>query len=262
MPGRVEEWRSVADELPPLDRAYQIDFRLLADRLAEIPDDVNRILRLLDGRRTLAQVLEEADHDALTAARTLARLWSEEIIRPAPSAPAPRGAAREPPSAVDGSAPPARPGTPEPAEWFSGPVDAGVAPEPSASRGASEALPADSPHRGDPPPRIVRFPRRTGSAVFPEGEVTTTRLLHLMAKAEAGRQMMALERDSARRAAAAAATRRRSLAALLLAGCLLAAFALWKVFASRGGAGNDATATSTSNPPSTEPRPAAPGGSQ
>src|SRR5512138_2189401 len=101
MAGRVEEREGVAAELPPLDRAYHIDFRLLSDRLAEIPDEVNAILKLFDGRRTLAEVLAEAERGGVAAAKVLARLWSEEIIRAAPTTLASRGAPQEAPSAPE-----------------------------------------------------------------------------------------------------------------------------------------------------------------
>src|SRR3990172_259472 len=78
---RAEEWGRVVAQLP-LDRVFQIDYRSLSDRLAEIPDDANEILRLFDGQRTLAQVIEEASHEDLAGVRILSRLLAEKIIQP------------------------------------------------------------------------------------------------------------------------------------------------------------------------------------
>jgi CheY-like chemotaxis protein len=141
---RLDEWGRVVEGLPPLDRSYQIDYRLLSDRLAEIPDDVNGLLKLVDGRRTLEEVIEAAPGgDDLAAATVLSKLYFEGIIAPAPPAGA-RGAAFEPARPRTGATP-----SPERVDWFAGPVGAEAAPQPP---GAATAAAADAP------PRIVRFP--------------------------------------------------------------------------------------------------------
>ncbi|MFL5274708.1 MAG: response regulator [Anaeromyxobacteraceae bacterium] len=141
---RLDEWGRVVEGLPPLDRSYQIDYRLLSDRLAEIPDDVNGLLKLVDGRRTLEEVIEAAPGgDDLAAATVLSKLYFEGIIAPAPPAGA-RGAAHEPARPRTGATP-----SPERVDWFAGPVGAEAAP-----RGSPTAAPEDAP------PRIVRFPAK------------------------------------------------------------------------------------------------------
>ncbi len=103
---RIDEWGRIVEQLPALDRVFEIDYPLLAERLAEIPDDVNALLRLFDGRRTLEQVIEEADYDDLAAAGVISKLFFEGIIkenlavagrriRPRPARP-PSAAARAP----------------------------------------------------------------------------------------------------------------------------------------------------------------------
>jgi hypothetical protein len=42
-----------------LDTIFEVDYRLLAERLADIPDEVNRILRLFDGVRTFLHVIDD-----------------------------------------------------------------------------------------------------------------------------------------------------------------------------------------------------------
>jgi hypothetical protein len=56
---RVDEWRRLLAGVPPLDTIFEVDYRLLAERLADIPDEVNRILRLFDGVRTFLQVVDD-----------------------------------------------------------------------------------------------------------------------------------------------------------------------------------------------------------
>ncbi len=78
---RIDEWGRIVEQLPALDRIFELDYGLLADRLAEIPDDVNGLLRLFDGRRSLGRIIEEADYDDLAAAGVLSKLYFEKIIR-------------------------------------------------------------------------------------------------------------------------------------------------------------------------------------
>jgi uncharacterized protein DUF4388/tetratricopeptide repeat protein len=155
---RVDAWRSAVAQLPDLASVTEIDFRLLSERLAEIPDDMNALLRLVDGRRTLLQVIEEAGVDDLAAVAMVGRLFAEQIVRIAP----PRGAPAPPPSTPE----------PERVTWFAGPSDPGPAPAPrpepaptppttatpprSPAPAPEPPLPQDEPR----PPRIVRFPPR------------------------------------------------------------------------------------------------------
>ncbi len=78
---RIDEWGRIVEQLPSLDLVFELDYGLLADRLAEIPDDVNTLLRLFDGRRTLGRIIEEADYDDLAAAGVISKLYFEKIIR-------------------------------------------------------------------------------------------------------------------------------------------------------------------------------------
>ena len=66
---RVDEWGRLSEQLPPLRRSvFEDDYRELAERLAELPDEINGILRLFDGRRALMEVVDSdfADLEALT----------------------------------------------------------------------------------------------------------------------------------------------------------------------------------------------------
>jgi CheY-like chemotaxis protein len=148
---RLDDWEHVVEQLPPLDRVFQIDYRLLSDRLAEIPDDVNGLLRLVDGRRTLREIIEQSDHDDLAAALILSKLFFEELIRPA-DPPRAGGAAPRAPGDAAGN-------TPEPAgvAWFEPHADARPPPPPAGS-GA---------------PRIVRFPARPRPAPPPPRDEPT-----------------------------------------------------------------------------------------
>jgi tetratricopeptide (TPR) repeat protein len=77
---RVDEWRRLLSGLPPLDTIFEVDYRVLAERLADIPDEVNRILRLFDGMRTFLQVIDDCGLSDLDAAAAIGKLCHERIV--------------------------------------------------------------------------------------------------------------------------------------------------------------------------------------
>jgi CheY-like chemotaxis protein/Tfp pilus assembly protein PilF len=77
---RVDEWRRLLAGVPPLDTIFEVDYRLLAERLADIPDEVNRILRLFDGVRTFVQVIDDCGLPDLDAVAAIGKLYRERII--------------------------------------------------------------------------------------------------------------------------------------------------------------------------------------
>jgi CheY-like chemotaxis protein len=91
---RQDEWRRLLIDAPPLDTVFEADYRLLADRLAEIPDEVNSILRLFDGTRTFFRVVDECGLGDLEALAVIGKLYREGIIRELPAKRDPRDAPR------------------------------------------------------------------------------------------------------------------------------------------------------------------------
>jgi CheY-like chemotaxis protein len=77
---RVDEWRRLLAGVPPLDTIFEVDYRLLAERLADIPDEVNRILRLFDGVRTFVQVVDDSGLPDLDAVAAIGKLYRERIV--------------------------------------------------------------------------------------------------------------------------------------------------------------------------------------
>ncbi|MBL8918537.1 MAG: response regulator [Myxococcaceae bacterium] len=78
---RLDEWGRMLEQLPPLETVFELDYQSLADRLAEIPDEVNGLLRLFDGRRTLQRVVEDSDFEDLAALGIISKLYFEGLIR-------------------------------------------------------------------------------------------------------------------------------------------------------------------------------------
>jgi len=77
---RVDEWGRLIEQLPPLEHRFEIDFTEFVDRLAEIPDEINALLRLFDGRRTLIEVVDETDFGDLEALEIASKLYFEGLI--------------------------------------------------------------------------------------------------------------------------------------------------------------------------------------
>ena len=77
---RLDEWGRLLEQLPPLETSFAVDDVELAERLAEIPDEANAILKLLDGHRTLIQVVDESDFGDLEAMNFISKLYFEGLI--------------------------------------------------------------------------------------------------------------------------------------------------------------------------------------
>lgn len=165
---RIDEWGRIVEQLPQLDKVFEIDYVLLADRLAEIPDDVNALLRLFDGRRTLDQVIEEADYDDLAAAGVISKLFFEGIIKEVAASSAEAPLTTPAPILAPALTPEPRSRT-EPAQgeesvdWFAGPVGK-VGAEGAAPR---EEAPEASFPAGEPTPTEIRMPEEPNVLPFP-----------------------------------------------------------------------------------------------
>lgn len=77
---RVDEWGRLLEQLPPLEHRFEVDSGELVERLSEVPDEVNALLRLIDGRRTLLEVLDETDFGDLEALEIASKLYFEGLI--------------------------------------------------------------------------------------------------------------------------------------------------------------------------------------
>jgi len=104
---RLDEWGRMLEQLPPLETVFEIDYQQLADRLAEIPDEVNGLLRLFDGTRSLNRVVDDSDFEDLAALGIISKLFFEGLIREVGSGPE---------ETTDGLP------KPNVEEWLSGPV--------------------------------------------------------------------------------------------------------------------------------------------
>jgi hypothetical protein len=77
---RLDEWGRLQEQLPPLTEKFEVVYDELWDRLAELPDDINHILRLFDTRRTLQEVIDGSNIGDLEAVEVISKLYFEGII--------------------------------------------------------------------------------------------------------------------------------------------------------------------------------------
>lgn len=77
---RVDEWGRLLEQLPPLSTIFEVDHEQLVERLNEIPDDLNGILRLFDGKRTLLDVIDDSPFEDLSTLSTITKLFFEGLL--------------------------------------------------------------------------------------------------------------------------------------------------------------------------------------
>jgi CheY-like chemotaxis protein len=77
---RVDEWGRLCEQLPPLATIFEVDHEQLVERLNEIPDDLNGILRLFDGKRTLLDVVDDSPFEDLSTLSTITKLFFEGLL--------------------------------------------------------------------------------------------------------------------------------------------------------------------------------------
>jgi len=77
---RIDEAGRLADILPP-ETVLSVDFDVLARRLGDLPDEVNGVLRLIDGRRTLREVIAGSSLDDLSTLAVAQRLLGSGVVR-------------------------------------------------------------------------------------------------------------------------------------------------------------------------------------
>jgi CheY-like chemotaxis protein len=77
---RLDEWGRLLEQLPPLETIFEVDHEQLVERLNEIPDELNGILRLFDGRRTLMEVVDNSPFEDLSTLSTVTKLYFEGLL--------------------------------------------------------------------------------------------------------------------------------------------------------------------------------------
>jgi CheY-like chemotaxis protein len=77
---RVDEWGRMLEQLPALSTTFQVNYEQLGDRLGEIPDELNGILKLFERHRTLMEVVDESPFEDLSTLSTVSKLYFEGLL--------------------------------------------------------------------------------------------------------------------------------------------------------------------------------------
>jgi DNA-binding response OmpR family regulator len=79
---RLDEWGRLLEQIPPISSVMEINEDELGQRLAELPDEINAVLRAIDGQRSLEEVIDAVEADDLHTLGTLSKLFFEGVIQP------------------------------------------------------------------------------------------------------------------------------------------------------------------------------------
>ena len=78
---RLDEWSRLSELLPPFKTALEVDSEALREGLRDLPDEQNEMLRLIDGERTIEEILLAHGGDHVEALRKVVDLYFEGMIR-------------------------------------------------------------------------------------------------------------------------------------------------------------------------------------
>jgi len=79
---RMDEWGRLCESLPSLNTIFDVNAEILVDRLNEIPDELNGILRLFDGKRNLMAIVDASPFEDLSTLSTISKLYFEGLLIP------------------------------------------------------------------------------------------------------------------------------------------------------------------------------------
>ncbi len=77
---RVDEWGRLLEQLPDLDSVFEVNDEELLRRLAELPDEINLVLKHFDGKRSVLQIVDRCDGDDLETLTVISKLFFEGLI--------------------------------------------------------------------------------------------------------------------------------------------------------------------------------------
>jgi CheY-like chemotaxis protein len=182
---RVDEWGRLLEQLPPLSTIFEVDHEQLVERLNEIPDDLNGILRLFDGKRALLDVIDDSPFEDLSTLSTITKLFFEGLLVISTNTPDDDVVPSEEPPQVSG----------RPERWSVPITDDDVVPEYS-SEPRLPAEPAAPSWRPSAPPLALpgepSVPPETLAGLIPTDRLDQEILAHEQLSAERGRPRVVL----------------------------------------------------------------------
>jgi DNA-binding response OmpR family regulator len=77
---RLDEWSRLSEQLPSFDAVLEVDPAMFRERLRDMPDAQNEMVRLIDGKRTVEQILRDHGGDHVEALRKVVDLYFEGMV--------------------------------------------------------------------------------------------------------------------------------------------------------------------------------------
>ncbi len=77
---RLDEWSRLSELIPSFDSVLEVDAEVLRERLREMPDEQNDMIRLIDGNQTVQEILRAHGGDHVEALRKVVDLYFEGIV--------------------------------------------------------------------------------------------------------------------------------------------------------------------------------------
>ena len=77
---RLDEWSHLMEDLPPLDTVFDVHPELLKEHLHQIPDEVNEVLRNINGRNTIMDIIDSGTKGDLETLGIISRLYRDNLI--------------------------------------------------------------------------------------------------------------------------------------------------------------------------------------
>ena len=78
---RLDEWSRLSELLPSFDAVLEVDPEMLRERLRDMPDDQNEMVRLIDGKKSVGELLRAHGGDHVEALRKVVDLYFEGMVR-------------------------------------------------------------------------------------------------------------------------------------------------------------------------------------
>ncbi len=76
----VHDWQQVQSQIEPVDQILTVDYRALSSQVSDLPPGLWNLLRLFDGKRSIAEVIEDSSLDDLTTGQAIAKLKSLQLF--------------------------------------------------------------------------------------------------------------------------------------------------------------------------------------
>lgn len=77
---RADEMVRLSEQLPDEESLVDVDHPVLLERLPEIPDELNEVLRLIDGRRSFLDLIDDSPFDDLSTLTVLSKFYFEGLL--------------------------------------------------------------------------------------------------------------------------------------------------------------------------------------